>query len=222
MPWMLYNYIYLEDNTAYCAKYGWYKGTQNKNQKTSKTWNTKSVIQCPTNRNPAQLIQENAITVFRRQLYNSLPKYLRDIESVKTEKFKFELNNIRAHSWWAQNAQLCHCIRKQQHTRSANSSEGSRNLPNWGSPWLTQVGKNTRFREISIFGKTSEFVISVWNLCICAMIDKIIKNVINIHRNSQYPQQPVNSEPSNTFGTLELLHLEKGSMIQTSLTKNLC
>ena len=31
---------YLEDNTGYGAKYLWYNGTLNKNQKTSKTWNT--------------------------------------------------------------------------------------------------------------------------------------------------------------------------------------
>ena len=52
------------------------------------------VIQCPTNRNPAQSLQENVITVFEPRLYNSLPKYLRDIESVKTEKFKFELDKF--------------------------------------------------------------------------------------------------------------------------------
>ena len=43
---------------------------------------------------PAQSLQENAITVFKPRLYNSLPKYLRDIESVKTEKFKFELDKF--------------------------------------------------------------------------------------------------------------------------------
>ena len=59
-PWTLYNYIYLEDNTAYGAKYWW----------------------------------ENAITVFGPRLYNSLPKYLRDIASVKIEKFKFEPNKF--------------------------------------------------------------------------------------------------------------------------------
>ena len=52
------------------------------------------VIQYPTNRNPAQSLQENAITVFRPRLYNLLPKYRRDIESVKTEKFKFELDKF--------------------------------------------------------------------------------------------------------------------------------
>ena len=39
-PWTLYNYIYLEDNTAYGAKYWWYNWAHNKIQKTSKTWNT--------------------------------------------------------------------------------------------------------------------------------------------------------------------------------------
>ena len=55
---------------------------------------TQCVIQYPTNRNPAQSLQENARTVFGPRLYNSLPKYLRDIESVKTEKFKFELDKF--------------------------------------------------------------------------------------------------------------------------------
>ena len=55
---------------------------------------TQCVIQHPTNRNPPQSLQENAITVFGPRLYNSLPKYLRDIESVKTEKFKFELDKF--------------------------------------------------------------------------------------------------------------------------------
>ena len=44
------------------------------------------VIQYPTNRDPAQSPKENAITVFGPRLYNSLPKYLRAIENVKTEK----------------------------------------------------------------------------------------------------------------------------------------
>ena len=55
---------------------------------------TQCVIQHPTDRNTAQSRQENAITVFGRRLCNSLPKYLRDIESVKTEKFKFELDKF--------------------------------------------------------------------------------------------------------------------------------
>ena len=66
------------------------------------------VIQYPTNRNPAQSLQKNAITVFEPRLYNLLPKYLRDIESVKTEKFKFELDKFLD-----KNEQLCHRIRKQ-------------------------------------------------------------------------------------------------------------
>ena len=55
---------------------------------------TQRVIQYPTNRNPAQSLQANAITVFGPRFYNSLPKYLRDIESVKTEKFKLKLDKF--------------------------------------------------------------------------------------------------------------------------------
>ena len=52
------------------------------------------IIQYPTNGNPAQSLQENAITVFANRLYNSLPKYLREIESVKVQKIKFELDKF--------------------------------------------------------------------------------------------------------------------------------
>ena len=38
----------------------------------------------------AQSLQENAITVVGPRLYNSLPKYLRHIESIRTEIFKYE------------------------------------------------------------------------------------------------------------------------------------
>ena len=71
-------------------------GTMGHTIKTRKhpRYGTQCVIQYPTNRNPSQALQENAITVFGPRLYNSLPKYLRDIESVKTEKFKFELDKF--------------------------------------------------------------------------------------------------------------------------------
>ena len=54
---------------------------------------TQCVIEYPTNRNIAQYLQENAITiiVFGLRMYYSLPKYLSDIESLKTVKFKFEI-----------------------------------------------------------------------------------------------------------------------------------
>ena len=55
---------------------------------------TQCVIQYPTKRNPAQSLLKNAIIVFGPRLYNSLPKYLRDIESVRTETFKFELHKF--------------------------------------------------------------------------------------------------------------------------------
>ena len=98
---------------------------------------TQCAIQYPTNRNPAQSLQENAITVFGPRLCNSLPKYLIDIESVKTEKFKFEHDKfLELIPYPPNNAKLCHLIRKQQHPLPAHSSEGSRNLPKWWSPRL--------------------------------------------------------------------------------------
>ena len=95
---------------------------------------TQCVIQYPTYRNPQQFLQENAITVFGPRLYNSLPKYLRDIESVKTEKFTFELDKFL--ELLISQKCPCHRIRKQLHPRPAHSSEGSRNLPKCWSPWL--------------------------------------------------------------------------------------
>ena len=53
-----------------------------------------TLIVYQTNRNPAQYLQEYAITVFGPRLYNSLAKYLRDIGSVNTERFKFELDKF--------------------------------------------------------------------------------------------------------------------------------
>ena len=72
------------------------EGTMGLKIKTRKhpRYGTQCVIQYPTNRNPAQSLQKNAITVLGPRLYNALRKYLRDIESVKTEKFKFELNKF--------------------------------------------------------------------------------------------------------------------------------
>ena len=49
----------------------------------------------------------------------------------------------------------------------------------------TQVGKTTDFRQIYFSAETPEFVISVGNLYICAVNDKILKNVINSHHDSQ-------------------------------------
>ena len=93
-PWTLYNYVYLEDYTAYHAKYWWYNGTQNKKQKTSKT----CAIQYPTNRNPAQSLKENEITVFiglacttRRQKKRETSKVLKLKNSNLSSKKFLEL-----------------------------------------------------------------------------------------------------------------------------------
>ena len=55
---------------------------------------TQCVIQYPTNRNTAQSIQENAIIEFGLRLYSSLPKYLRDIESVTLINSNLSLTNF--------------------------------------------------------------------------------------------------------------------------------
>ena len=88
------SYIYLQDNT-YGAKYLWKMGHKIKTRKHPIRHGTQCVIQCPTN--IAQSLQENAITIFGPRLYNSLPKYLWDIESVRTEKFKFERDQFLEH-----------------------------------------------------------------------------------------------------------------------------
>ena len=55
-----------------------------------------SVLLCTQlTKTPAESLQENAITLFGPRLYNSLPQYLRDIECVKTEKFKFKLDKFK-------------------------------------------------------------------------------------------------------------------------------
>ena len=53
---------------------------------------TKCVIEYPTNKNTAQFLQENPVTVFVPRLY-SLPKYLRNIESVKLKNSNLNSTN---------------------------------------------------------------------------------------------------------------------------------
>ena len=55
-----------------------------------------------------------------------------------------------AHSWSAKNAQLCHRIRKQQHPRPAQSSEGSRNLPKLWSPRLGKPLQISKYKCLAI------------------------------------------------------------------------
>ena len=71
----------------------WPQGKQF-NENFKRAHGTQCIIEYQTNRYPAQSFQENPITVFAPRLYNSLPKYLKDIEIVKTEKFKFELDEF--------------------------------------------------------------------------------------------------------------------------------
>ena len=61
-------------------------GTMGRKIKTRKhpRHGTQCVIQYQTNRNPAQSLQENGITVFEPQFYNLLSKY----ETLKVSKLK--------------------------------------------------------------------------------------------------------------------------------------
>ena len=76
-----------------------------------------------TETHAAQSLQENAITVFGPRLYNSLPKYQRDIESIKTEKIKFELDKfLELIPDEPEMPNYVTRIRKQQHLRPAYTS----------------------------------------------------------------------------------------------------
>ena len=55
---------------------------------------TPCVIRTQQTETQYNLFKKLQITVFGPLLYNSMPKYLRDIGSVKTEKLKFELVNF--------------------------------------------------------------------------------------------------------------------------------
>ena len=93
---------------------------------------TQSVIQYPTNTNPAQSLQENAITVFGARLYNSLPKFLRDIESVKTEISEFELDK----NFWSSFLISQKCPTMSPHQEATASSTSSHI---WGLKEFTKV-----------------------------------------------------------------------------------
>ena len=85
--WTLNNYIYLKDNTAYGAKYWWHNGHTIKNRKYPRH-GPQCVIQYPTNRNSAQSLQENAITVF----YVSVVQLVAKMFAALTSKV-FKLKN---------------------------------------------------------------------------------------------------------------------------------
>ena len=98
---------------------------------------TQCNIQYPTNRNPAQSLQENAITELGPPLYNSLLKYLRDIEVLKLKN-----SNLRSTNFWSSFLMSPNCPTmspRQEAIASSTSSLiwGSRNLPKW---WSSRLG----------------------------------------------------------------------------------
>ena len=65
----------------------------NKNQKSPKTRNTVR-YSVSNKQKPSTIPSRECNNCIWPRLYNSLPKYLRDIESVKIEKFIFELDKF--------------------------------------------------------------------------------------------------------------------------------
>ena len=96
----LYDYIYLEDNTAYMVPSN--DCTMGHKIKTGKhpRHGTQCVIQYPTKRNPAQSLQENARTLLGLRLYNSWQNIRETSKVFQTwarawaRKFKLELNKF--------------------------------------------------------------------------------------------------------------------------------
>ena len=121
-PWMLYNYIYLEDNTAYGAKYWWHNGAQNKYQKTHKTWNT--VRYSVSNKEkPSTILLRKCNNCIWASVVQLVTKISERHRKCYNWKIQFGARQVSgAYSRRAKNAQLCHPIRKQQHPRPAHSS----------------------------------------------------------------------------------------------------
>ena len=109
-PWTLYNYIYLEDNTAYGAKFWWHNGAHNKNQKTPKTWNTVR-YSVSNKQKPSTIKCNNCNWASVVQLVAKISERHRLRQNWKIQTLVRQISG--AHSWWAKNAQLCHRIRNQ-------------------------------------------------------------------------------------------------------------
>ena len=91
----IYKYIYLKVNTAYGAKYWWYNGTQNKNQKPSKTWNT--VCNRVLNKQKPGTIASRKCSnwnVFVPRLYNSYKRYNSKTWEVLNKNSNFNSKNF--------------------------------------------------------------------------------------------------------------------------------
>ena len=134
-------------------------------------------MHCNTDWNPAQSLQENAIIVFGPRLYNSLPKYLRDIESAKTEKFKFELDKFldtipdqpKMPNYVTASGRIA--------LSPAHSSEGSRNLPQWWSPRLCHgaVLADSKPLQVSKYRNTTAFSVHWYWQCHISCTCRLLK-----------------------------------------------
>ena len=127
--WTLYNYIYLEDNTAYCAKYWWHNGEQNKNQKTPKTWNAVS-YSVSNKQKPSTIPSRKCNNCIWAPLYNSLSKYL--ISKV----LRLKISNFISTNFWRSLLMSQKCPTMSPHQEATASSTSSLI---WGLKEFTEV-----------------------------------------------------------------------------------
>ena len=116
--WTLHYYIYLEDNTAYSPKYWWHNGAQNKNQKTPKTRNTVR-YSVSNKQKPSTIPSRKCNNCIWASVVQLGEKNLRDIESVKIEKFKFELDKLKS---WFLMSQKCPTMSSHQEATASSTS----------------------------------------------------------------------------------------------------
>ena len=136
-PWKLYNYIYLEDNTPYGAKYWWYNEAQNKNQKTPKTCNT--VCYSVSNKQKPSTIPSrkcnNCIWASVVQLPAKISERHRKCQNWKIQIWARLVSG--AHSWSAKKCPTMSPHQEATASSTSYSSEGSRNLP---KGWSLRLG----------------------------------------------------------------------------------
>ena len=150
---VIYNYTYLEYNTDMVPNIDGTMGHKIETRK-HKGIVTQCVIQYPTNRNPAQFLQENAITVFGPRLYNSFQNIWATSKCLNWKIQIWARQISRVHSWWAQNAAS---MSPQQETLASSTS----NLI-WGLKEFTKVVVSlTRPRSsLSCFETTESIQVS--------------------------------------------------------------
>ena len=164
--WTLYNYIHLEDNTAYGAKCWWHNGAQNKNQKSPKTGNTAqvSIQQTETQHNPLKKMQ---------WLYLGLVCTIRCENILETSKvLKLKNSYLSSTNFCSSFLMSQKCPTMSPHQSATASSTSSLT---WGLKEFTKVVESqTRpWSSLSCFKTTPSIQVYwlsgvvCWWLCVC-------------------------------------------------------